>query len=149
MLFTLLHRAFKLCSNFECFHQEIDKLKTIFENNGYPKSFVDFCIKKYLDKVFIKKESSTESLEKRTSKFYSKLWTDIFVIRTDYIRETGSPLPQLSVPKKSQVWKYFLIHMTRKRIRSTNQLKEYQKYFFIISLYSRGQFSSCAFSNIL
>ena len=56
LLFTLLHRAFKLCSNFERFHQEIDKLKTIFENNGYPKSFVDFCIKKYLDKVFIKKE---------------------------------------------------------------------------------------------
>ena len=56
MLFTLLHRAFKLCSNFERFHQEIDKLKTIFENNGCPKSFVDFCIKKYLDKVFIKKE---------------------------------------------------------------------------------------------
>ena len=37
LLFTLLHRAFKLCSNFERFHQEIDKLKTIFENNGYPK----------------------------------------------------------------------------------------------------------------
>ena len=54
--FTLLHRAFKLCSSFECFHQEIDKLKTIFEINGYPKSLVDFCIKKYLDKVFIKKE---------------------------------------------------------------------------------------------
>ena len=44
LLFTLLHRTFKLCSNFERFHQEIDKLKTIFENNGYPKSFVDFCI---------------------------------------------------------------------------------------------------------
>ena len=56
LLFTLLHRAFKLCSNFECFHQEIDKLKTIFEYNDYPKSFVDFCIKKYLDKVFIKKK---------------------------------------------------------------------------------------------
>ena len=27
-----------------------------FENNSYPKSLVDFCIKKYLDKVFIKKE---------------------------------------------------------------------------------------------
>ena len=56
LLFTLLHRAFKLCSNFERFHQEIDKLKIIFETNGYPKSFVDFCIKKNLDKVFIKKE---------------------------------------------------------------------------------------------
>ena len=56
LLLTLLHRAFKLCSNFERFHQEIDKLKTIFENNAHPKSFVDFCIKKYLDKVFIKKK---------------------------------------------------------------------------------------------
>ena len=35
------------------FHQEIDKLNTIY---GYHKSFVDFCMKKYLDKVFIKKE---------------------------------------------------------------------------------------------
>ena len=64
LLFTLLHRAFKLCSNFERFHQEIDKLKTIFENNGYPKSFVDFCIKKYLDKVFIKKEMVLKASKK-------------------------------------------------------------------------------------
>ena len=56
MLFTLLHRAFKLCSNFELFHQEIDKLKTIFKTNGYPKSFADLCIKKYFQKVFIKKK---------------------------------------------------------------------------------------------
>ena len=47
LLFTLLlHRAFKLCSSFELFHQENDKLKTIFENSCYPKSFVDLCIKK-------------------------------------------------------------------------------------------------------
>ena len=56
LLFMLLHRAFKLCSNFERFQQEIDNLKTIFEISSYHKSFVDFCIKKYLDKVFIKKE---------------------------------------------------------------------------------------------
>ena len=54
-LFTLLHRAFKFSSSFELFQQEIDKLKTIFENNGYPKSFFDFCLKKYLHKVFIKR----------------------------------------------------------------------------------------------
>ena len=47
---------FKLCANFELLHQEINKLKSIFENNGYPKSFVNWCIKKYLDKIFIKKE---------------------------------------------------------------------------------------------
>ena len=38
-LFTLLHREFKICSNFESFHQEIDKLKPIFKNNGYPRGF--------------------------------------------------------------------------------------------------------------
>ena len=51
LLFTLIHRAFKLCPNFEVFNQKIDKLKIIFENNGYPKGFVEVCIKKYLDKV--------------------------------------------------------------------------------------------------
>ena len=55
MLFTLMHRAFKLCSNFERFHQEIDKLKTIFENNGYPKR-----------QGFYKKGSSSESFKKIT-----------------------------------------------------------------------------------
>ena len=64
-LFTLLHRAFKLCSNFDCFHQEIDKLKTIFENNGTPKVLL-ISVSKVLRQRFCKKESSTESLEKRT-----------------------------------------------------------------------------------
>ena len=53
-LFTL-HWAFKLRSKFELFHLEIDKLETVFENNGHP-SFVDLCIKKYLEKVFMRKE---------------------------------------------------------------------------------------------
>ena len=50
------------CSNFELYHQEIDKKKTILENNGYPKSFVDFCIKTLSDKVFIKKTASKKEL---------------------------------------------------------------------------------------
>ena len=54
--FTLLHRAFKICSKFELFHQEIGKLKTLFGNIFHPKRFADLCITKYLDKVLIKKE---------------------------------------------------------------------------------------------
>ena len=42
LLFTSLHRAFKLCSKFVIFHQEIYKLKNIFATNGYPKSFCSF-----------------------------------------------------------------------------------------------------------
>ena len=63
-MFTLLHRAFKLYSNFELFHQEIAKIKTIFKSNGYPKSFVNCCIKKSLDKVFIEKKVVLAALKK-------------------------------------------------------------------------------------
>ena len=64
LLFTLLHRAFRLCSNFEIFHKEINKLKNVFKSNGYPKSLVDLCIKKYLDQVFIKKKVVLKASEK-------------------------------------------------------------------------------------
>ena len=39
-------------------------MKTIFENNDYPKSFFDFCIEKYLDKVFIKKKVVLKAFRK-------------------------------------------------------------------------------------
>ena len=56
MIFTLLFRASKLCSNFELFHQEILNLKDIFKRNGYPGNFIDVCIKRYLNQVFIDKK---------------------------------------------------------------------------------------------
>ena len=39
-------------------------MKTIFENNDYHKSFFDFCIEKYLDKVFIKKKVVLKAFRK-------------------------------------------------------------------------------------
>ena len=56
LIFTLLHRAFKLCSNFELLHQEIENLKNIFRNNGHSVNFSDFCIKKYLNNLHVKKK---------------------------------------------------------------------------------------------
>ena len=48
------------------FIKRLTSLKTIFENNAYPKSFVWFLYQKVLGQGFYKKESSTESLKKRT-----------------------------------------------------------------------------------
>ena len=56
LIFTLLFRAFKLCSNFKLFDQEILNLKDIFNRNGYPGEFIHVCIKIYLNKVFIDKK---------------------------------------------------------------------------------------------
>ena len=56
LIFSLLYRAFNLYSNFELFHKEIENLKNIFRKNGYPVNFPDFCIKKYLNNLYVKKE---------------------------------------------------------------------------------------------
>ena len=56
LILTLFFRAFKLCSNFELFDQEIPNLKDIFKRNGYPGNFIDVCIKRYLNQVFINKK---------------------------------------------------------------------------------------------
>ena len=56
LIFTLSHTAFKICSNFELFHQEIENLKNNFRKNGYLVNFTDFCIKKYLNNLYVKKE---------------------------------------------------------------------------------------------
>ena len=92
LLFTLLHRAFKLCSNFERFDQETDKFKTIFENNGYPKSFVDFCIKKYLDKVFIKKEVVLKASKKELVCILAFLGKRSMQLRTRLVNSIESNL---------------------------------------------------------
>ena len=55
LIFTLSFRAFRLCSNFELFHQEILNLKNIFKRNSYPCNFIDVCIKRFLNYVFIDK----------------------------------------------------------------------------------------------
>ena len=55
LLSTLLFRYFSICSNFSLFHLEVLEFKKIFLRNGYPLNFIDACIKKFLDKIFIKK----------------------------------------------------------------------------------------------
>ena len=55
LVYTLLHRAFILCSSWDKFHEEVVFLKEIFLKNSYPSYFVDKCIKIFLDKIFIAK----------------------------------------------------------------------------------------------
>ena len=53
MLYTLVYRCFTLCSDWSKFHRELVTLKEIFQRNGYPKSFIDKCFKKFLDRLHI------------------------------------------------------------------------------------------------
>lgn len=49
---TLLSRAFKLCSTWALFHDEVTFLHNFFNNNSYPDHIFNNTIKKFLQSVF-------------------------------------------------------------------------------------------------
>ena len=54
LIFTLLHRAFTISSNYQTLHEEICKLKTILLRNAYPLFLIDKCILTFLNKQYTK-----------------------------------------------------------------------------------------------
>ena len=55
MVYTLVYRCFKICSDWTKFHGELSFLKEVFLKNGYSLSFIDNCFKTFVDKLFIKR----------------------------------------------------------------------------------------------
>ena len=154
MLFTLLHRKFKLCSNFELFHQETDKLKTVFKNKGYPKSFVDLCIKMYWDKVFIKKEVVLKAFKKQTICVLPFIGNKSLQLRTRLINSiennlksckckviSKSPCKQSSLIRykdflKKEIHSDIACRYTRSNCKVTYYGKTYRQFFILIELQS-------------
>jgi hypothetical protein len=50
-IFSLLFRYFNICFSYQIFHAELEKFKKLLLQNGYPKFFIDRCIKTFLDKM--------------------------------------------------------------------------------------------------
>ena len=55
LVYTSLHRCFCLVSDISKFHFETEKLKEILLANGYSNKFIDKCISKFMNKLYIKK----------------------------------------------------------------------------------------------
>ena len=55
LVYTLLHRCFCLVSYMSKFHFENENLKEILLSNGYSNKFIDKCISKFMNKLYIKK----------------------------------------------------------------------------------------------
>ena len=55
-LIFMLFRAYKFCSSFELFQQEMLNLRDIFKRSGYPCNFIGICIKSFLNNIFINKK---------------------------------------------------------------------------------------------
>ena len=52
---TLLYWAYNICSSYASFDQEINYLKTVWQKNSFTLFFIDKCVQKFLNKLFIKR----------------------------------------------------------------------------------------------
>ena len=49
---TLLHRAYNICSSWEYFHIEVDRIKQLLTNNNFPTNVIDKTINDFLNLKF-------------------------------------------------------------------------------------------------
>ena len=49
LIATLLHRTYVICSDYSKLHEEINKLKVIWQKNSFPLFFIDRCVKNFLE----------------------------------------------------------------------------------------------------
>ena len=55
LVHTILNCCFNLSSDFLKFHHEVDKRKKILSKNAYPQKFIDKCIQKFPNNMFIQR----------------------------------------------------------------------------------------------
>ena len=55
LVLGLLCRAWRICSSYTKFHEEVCQLKKCLLCNGYPENFIDSCIRSFLNKCREKK----------------------------------------------------------------------------------------------
>ena len=52
LLYILLYRYFRICSDWTKFHLELVKLTDVFKNNSYPENFINNSFKVFLDNKY-------------------------------------------------------------------------------------------------
>ena len=65
LLHTLLYRAYNICSDYTNLHQEIVYLKSVWQKNSFPLFFIDKCVHKFLNSLFLKRHHLKLSSEKK------------------------------------------------------------------------------------
>ncbi len=65
LVYCLLFRCYHLCSTNAMFHMEVLSLKSILMKNGYTLSFIDCCVRKFLNSVYRPKGPRAQVAEKK------------------------------------------------------------------------------------
>ena len=94
LLYTLLHRAFVICSSWDKFHEEVCFLKKTFRKNSFPDFFIDRCVKYFLDKIFTAKKVIIDVPKKEVRICLPFLGKQSFEIKTKLCKFVSKNFPQ-------------------------------------------------------
>ena len=62
---NLLHCSYNICFDYTSFHLEILFLKSVWQRNSFPLCFIDKCLKKFSDMLFIERKKEKDSSLKK------------------------------------------------------------------------------------
>ena len=65
----LISRAWKLCSSYDLFHQELSFLKKMLQCNGYPSTFIDSCVNRFLSRTYSSQDKEDQLGPKKKPAF--------------------------------------------------------------------------------
>ena len=65
LLHTLLYQECDICLNYTNLHQEIVCLKSVWQKNSFPLFFIDKCVHKFSNSLFLKRHHLKPSSEKK------------------------------------------------------------------------------------
>ena len=103
LISTLLHRCYALVSSYVIFDLEVEKLKDIMQNNGYPLKIIDKCIHKFMMKKFDRKPPIHTAKRKVISLFLPFLGATSLALRSNLVKTVAKSFPscKLNVVFKS------------------------------------------------
>ena len=61
----LLYGTYNICSSYLQIHKEINHLKSVWQKNSLSLDFIDNCISKFLNKLFIKGKRDSNTTQKK------------------------------------------------------------------------------------
>ena len=110
LIYTLLHRCFCIVSDMSKFHLEIAKLKEILLKNGYSSKFIDSCIFKFMNNLFVIKPTIITVPKKQLFIVLPFMGNTSAIIKTGLAKALNKRLPFCKL---------------RVIFKSTNRLKSY------------------------
>ena len=94
LIHNLLFRVYNICADYVTLHNKIEFSKSIWQRNSFPLFFNDNCIKKCLDKLFIKRDISAEVSKKKEVFICLEILGKISFQRKKQLTENFSYLPK-------------------------------------------------------